>query len=117
MNNNDTISTLFRTLAVAVVALALVGCPTDSPTAPQQQPTTPTGPSAAWIITISANPASIDTSGGATTITVSIRRASNGEVPPDGASASILTTLGDFQSANSGLQSGFLTLIGAHSCA
>lgn len=112
MNTTTTASSLLRALIIAVVALALVGCPTDSPTAPKQQPPTPTGSTGAWNINITPNPASLSAGGTSTILTVVVRRAGSAEPPPDGASVAILTTLGDFGSAGSGSQSGFLTLVG-----
>jgi len=97
---------LFRkaTLLLAASALAVaLGC-TSSPSEPKGggTPVTPKPPvpQTTYNITVTANPPSI-TSGstGSSTITVDVRRADNGEAPPDGTTVTLTTTLGAFNQA------------------
>ena len=95
------------------VSLLLLACPTDSPTALKQTPTTPDGtPSASWVVTITGSAGSLETNGTPSTLTISIRRASTNELPPDGATAAISTTLGRFDDPVTGPSSGVVSLVG-----
>lgn len=86
---------------VALLVLAAVGCQSDSPTAPRPSPTpgTPSGPPASttWSIdvTISPNPAQLREDGAAVsaTISVRVRRVSDGAPPPNNATI-VLSTSG-----------------------
>lgn len=104
-----------RTLTVGCLLLALVACSTDSPTAPERTPAPPPGsaPSTAWNITISVEPRNL-TAGSSqpATVTVQVRRASDGTAPPRGTTAVVSANLGDFISAGSGEKSVVITLSG-----
>lgn len=105
----------FRTAAFGLVALlALAGCSTDSPVAPQQTPNPdPTGqPSGAWVINVSSSPNTL-TAGGTspTTITVRIRR-TDGTPPADGTTFIVSASLGELFASGSGQASGVLTVVG-----
>jgi PKD repeat protein len=99
----------------AVVAFGL-GCSTDSPTAPVQTPAPPPGtspPSANWIIEVSVNPDILTVNDSQpATVTISVRRADNGNAPPTGTTIAISTSLGDFVSSGSGIDSTALETIG-----
>ncbi|MDH3255278.1 MAG: PKD domain-containing protein [Acidobacteriota bacterium] len=99
------------TLAVAACGLGMLlvlGCSTDSPTAPVQDPMPPSGgtASAVWRITVSAAPNEL-TVGSTTPTTVSIRvvRADNNQPPPSGTTMVVSSSLGEFDSFGSGLRS------------
>src|SRR3954471_8897525 len=99
-------------LAAAVLAAAL-GC-TSSPTEPSTTPATPKPPAPVTTSTVSvtANPPSITAgSVGSSTITVEVRQTDNGQPPADGSQVTITTTLGTFNSANSGVTSLTLGLV------
>lgn len=99
----------------AMVSLGL-GCSTDSPTAPVQNPGTPPGtgpPSATWIIEVTVSPAELSVnSDQPTTIGIRVRRADNGLAPVSGTTLVASTSLGDFESPGSGQQSVALTTVG-----
>ncbi len=98
-------------IALATLSLA---CSTDSPTAPEQRgaPVPQPDPNATWRIRITASPAEL-TAGTSTasTITVRVERLSNGNAPPSGTTMVATTSLGDFISPGSGIDSVVLTLI------
>jgi hypothetical protein len=99
-------------LAAAVLAAAL-GC-TSSPTEPSTPPATPKPPApvTTYTVSVTANPPSITAgSVGSSTITVEVRQTDNGQPPPDGSQVTITTTLGTFNSANSGVTSLTLGLV------
>ncbi len=104
------------TLVLMGAALMLAACSADSPTEPQQNPQPPgTTPSTSWSISVTASPASL-VSGGTdpSTITVSVRRADNGQPPPDNTTASITTSFGEFNSIGSAQTSGAVNLVGGN---
>lgn len=102
-----------RLLLVTLVGLALVGCPVDSPTAPEQTPIVVGGSSGAWSVTVTASPSSLVTDdAGGSTITISIRRADGSGPPPDGATAVLSTNLGNFLSLGGSDTSIIVELVG-----
>lgn len=102
-----------RLLLVTLAGLALVGCPVDSPTAPEQTPIVVGGSSGAWSVTVTASPSSLVTDdAGGSTITISIRRADGSGPPPDGATAVLSTNLGNFLSPGSSDTSLIVELVG-----
>jgi hypothetical protein len=99
--------------------LALANCTTDSPTEPRQQPP-PSGdgsvtPSTTWNITLSSSRPQLEVNGTrSTTISIRVRDSRNGSLPPNGATLTVSTTLGEFGAVGSGagavvlaLQDGF----------
>jgi len=107
---------LFRKTALLLAASALaavLGC-TNSPTEPSSPPVTskPPVPVTTYSVTVTANPANI-TAGSTTpsTVTVEVRQNDNGQPPPDGSPVTITTSLGSFNSANSGQTSITLSLV------
>ncbi len=116
MKGTGTRQRFLTSLLLGAAALWLLGCPSDSPTKPSQQPGPPPGsspPSAVWRITLTADPAEL--TAGATesvTITITVRRVSNNQPPPDGTTILVSTTLGEFNSLGSGQQSGRAGLVG-----
>lgn len=111
--SSDTSSRTLRTAVAAVALVAALGCSTDSPTAPvQQAPPPPTPPSATWSINVSFNPSELIVSEtDPATVTIRVQRADNGNAPPQGTSIVVSTSLGDFVSLASGLQSVALSLV------
>lgn len=102
-----------RNLSVALMLLALAACSTDTPTAPENTPAPPpgSGTSTAWTITLSAAPRSLDASATQpATITIQVRRASDGTPPQDGTTVVVSASLGDFNSAASGTKTVTLSL-------
>lgn len=98
-----------------LVPMLIAGCSSDSPTAPTPQPQPPQGGGGATAFTISVTTSTASTSAGSGTpvlVTVNVRRSDNGAAPPNGTTASISTTLGNFDVAGTGPQSGVLELIG-----
>ena len=103
-------------LAATAVVLALASCSADSPTAPQQQPPPPTGgggtaPSTTWNIQITSSRPQLELNGRSTTLTIRVRDAVNGSLPPDGAVVTVTTTRGEFVSAGSGADSVLVSLL------
>ncbi len=99
----------------AVLAFGL-GCSTDSPTAPVQNPGPPPGtgsPSARWNIQVAVSPSEL-TIGSAqpSTVAIRVRRADNGQPPANGTTIVVSTSLGDFGSAGSGQNSAALSTVG-----
>ena len=78
-------------LAAVAMLLALANCTTDSPTEPQQQPPPSSGggsvtPSTTWNITLTSSRPQLEVNGTrSATITIRVRDAVNGALPPDGA--------------------------------
>jgi len=106
----------FSWLAVGILlAAALAGCSSDSPSEPTQDPAPPPGtapPSGTFIINVTADPALLQTGGDEpATIRVEVRRADNGQVPPNNTTIALSTTLGDLGSPFSGVRSVALSLI------
>jgi len=103
-------SRLARTFVASLLAIsiAVLGCSTDSPTAPVQQPGPATGtqPSAAWNITVKSSPRQLTVgSTDPATVSVTVRRADNNQPPPQGTTMVLSTSLGEFDAAGSGLTS------------
>src|SRR5262245_2237006 len=100
-------------LAAAVLAATLGSC-TSSPTEPKSPPVTPKPPVpvTTYTVSVTANPPSI-TAGtvGSSTITVEVHQTDNGQPPADGSQVTITTTLGSFNSANSGVTTLTLGLV------
>lgn len=111
--NKNLPSRLVRWAFLVGASLLLLGCPTDSPTAPNQTPTTPdTSASGSWIVTITGSDPSLQTNGTPSTLTITIRRAGSDELPADGATAGIVTSLGRFDDPVTGPSEGTISLIG-----
>jgi hypothetical protein len=103
---------LLRALLGGALVVGLLGCDSDSPTRPQQTPTPPPGPiTASFRVTVTANPNQLEAGGEATTITVTVVNADNGQPVANNTTVVVSTTLGSFDSAGSGVQTGSLTLI------
>ncbi len=112
-NRSKTVA-LLALLAMAALAMLGVACSTDSPTAPEQRgaPVPQPDPSATWRIRITANPGELTVgTQTASTITVRVERLSNGNSPPSGTTLVVGTSLGDFVTPGSGIDSVVLTLI------
>lgn len=105
-------------LAASVLAAAL-GC-TSSPTEPSSPPVTPKppAPQTTYTVSVTANPSNIIAGGtGSSTITVEVRQTDNGQPPADGSQVTLNTTLGSFNSANSGVTSVTLGLVNGRASA
>lgn len=88
-----------RIAVVLALALAWGGCDSDSPTAPSVTPSAAPPPtaSASWRITVTADPSAISLDslvelGNTATITITVRRSDNGQVPPQGATVVVSAT-------------------------
>ncbi|MFQ5526666.1 MAG: PKD domain-containing protein [Thermoanaerobaculia bacterium] len=105
---------LLAGVAVPVAFLGLlIGCSTDSPTAPQQQPAPPPGPpSAVWVLNVTVSPGEAEVgSSNPLTVTVDVRRADTGVAPASGTTIVVSTSLGEFGTLGSGLSSVALSTI------
>lgn len=96
--------------ALALPALfgVVLACSTDSPTAPTQQPAPPPGsqPSTDWTITVTVDPEGLPAESTVpSSVSVDVRRADSGVAPPSGTTIVASTSLGEFDSAGSGLRS------------
>lgn len=93
--------------SVAVFAVALAGCSTDSPTAPQQQPIPgPGAPSATWVLTVTVEPGSLTANAtNPATVSIRVRRADTSAPPPNGTTVVVSTSLGEFGALGSGTTS------------
>ncbi|MEM9291471.1 MAG: IPT/TIG domain-containing protein [Acidobacteriota bacterium] len=107
---------LFTAMMIVAVTLLAGACSSgDSPTrpsAPAGTPGTGGGGSGDFVISLSSSPNIINV-GDSTTpsvITVSVRLRSNNNLPPDGATVTLTTTLGEFTTAGSAQRSAVLTL-------
>lgn len=81
-------------LTIAALALVLLGCPADSPTAPGQNPSVPDGgESTDWGVSVAANPTTL-TTGDEGIVTVEVTRKSDGMPAPDNATVVVTTDLG-----------------------
>jgi PKD repeat protein len=111
--NGSLLKNLTRVATAGALAL-LVGCSSDSPSAPRQNPPPGGGggqPSTSWRITLTASPSSIAANSDVpATITVSVRRADNNQPPANGTTILMSTTLGEFGSRGSGVKNGGLEL-------
>ena len=104
-----------RSLTVALMLLALAACSTDTPTAPEANPAPPPGtaPSTAWNITVTVEPRDLTASDAQpATVTVRVRRASDGALPQNGTTVVVSAGLGEFISAGSGEQTVVVALGG-----
>jgi len=104
-----------RNLTVACLLLALAACSTDTPTAPERTPAPPpgSGTSTAWNITISVDPRNLTQNASQpATVTVQVRRASDGAAPQNGTTVVVSAGLGEFVSAGSGVQAVVVELSG-----
>lgn len=101
-------------LCALIVPMVLAGCSSDSPTAPTPDPQTPGGGGGATAFNISVTTSATSASAGSPNpilVTVTVRRSDNGAAPANGTTASISTSLGNFDVAGTGPQSGVLELI------
>ena len=104
-----------RSLTVALMLLALAACSTDTPTAPERTPAPPpgSGPTTAWNITVTVEPRDLTASNAQpATVTVRVRRASDGAVPQSGATVVVSADLGEFNEAGSGEKTVTVALAG-----
>lgn len=103
----DTKLTAGWALPVLMLSL-LIGCSTDTPTAPQQQPPPPGsgGPSANWVLTVSISPKILRANAvNPATVTIDVRRADNNLAPSTGTTIVVSTSLGEFNAPASGIGS------------
>jgi hypothetical protein len=106
-------------LLAATVLAAALGC-TSSPTEPGSTPVTPKPPvpPTTYTVVVTANPSVIVSGGtGSSMVTVQVHRSDTGAPPPDGSSVMLTTTLGNFNSANSGTQTVTLQLVNGRASA
>lgn len=93
---------LIRFATLLLVVLTAAACSTDSPTEPVRQPASNPGtgaPSSVWNLTLVASPNEIlvdGTNDVTSTISLIARRADNGQAPPNGATAVLASSLGNF---------------------
>jgi hypothetical protein len=95
--------------------LALAACSTDTPTAPERTPAPPpgSGGSTVWNVSLSIEPRNLTASSAQpATVTVRIRRASDGAAPQNGTTAIVSAGLGEFISAGSGVKEVVISLSG-----
>lgn len=109
------LSKSFTRVLIGLALVAAAGCQSDSPTEPTGggpiQPIPPV-PVTAYTITVTANPPQLAV--GSTTpslVTVQVRRADTGQAPPDLTDVTITTSLGEFGSIGSGLQTTTVDLV------
>lgn len=105
-------SMVSRALFACALLVGLTACDSDSPTRPQQTPTPPPGPiTASFRVTVTANPNQLEAGGEPTTVTVTVVDADTGQPVANNTTVVVTTTLGFFDSAGSGVQSGSLQLV------
>ncbi|HEX7185853.1 MAG TPA: IPT/TIG domain-containing protein [Thermoanaerobaculia bacterium] len=109
------LSKSFTRVLIGLAFVAAAGCQSDSPTEPTGggpiQPVPPI-PVTQYIVTVTANPPQLAVGATAPSIvTVQVRRADNGQAPPDLTDVTITTSLGEFGSAGSGLQTTTVDLV------
>lgn len=91
---------------LAVMVAMLVACSTDTPTAPTQDPSDPTPGLNAFIMSIRVDPESIPAaSDSPATVTVRATDRVTGASPPNGSTVQVSTTLGEFGTVGSEIQS------------
>jgi PKD repeat protein len=99
---------------LALLLTALAGC-SKSPSEPKQTPSTPVPPVpvVGFVVSVTASPGALAVGGASgSTITVTARSSDTGAPPPDGTQVKLTTTLGEFGSQGSGLQTTTLVLVG-----
>jgi len=111
---------LLKSFSRSLIGLALVlavACQSNSPTEPKGSGTPanpkPPTPVTTFTITVTANPPALAV--GSTTpskITIQVRQTDTGQPPPDLTTVTVSTTLGEFGSVGSGLQSTTVQLVG-----
>lgn len=96
----------------AVALLSSLGCSADSPTAPEQVATDPpTTGSGSWRISVRVSPSELEADSGIpATVQISVESKVDGSSPPNGTNVSLTTSLGEFDSLDSGLSSTGATL-------
>lgn len=100
-------------LAAALVA---AGCTSDSPSEPRVNPSNPIPPPPviAYNVSVSVSPGQLQIGAGVpATVNVQVRRADNGQAPPDGSDVVVSTTLGALGGLN-GPQQVTLDLVGGN---
>ncbi len=118
LKTERTILGRYPALLASLLFLGLTAaCSSDSPTEPQQNPGGGGGGggggATAWNITVTTDRPSVQVnSSEAVSINIRVRRADNGQPPPNGATVQVTTTLGDLNSQGSGIQSGVAQLTG-----
>ncbi|HEX4955864.1 MAG TPA: IPT/TIG domain-containing protein [Thermoanaerobaculia bacterium] len=102
-----------RACGLLVAGLMVLGCSSDSPSEPRQEPPPAPPPSGStFLISVSANPTDLQAGGDqASVITIQVRRRDNGAPPANGTTAVVSTSLGEFSAQGSGIQSGVVELI------
>ncbi len=102
--------------SIAAILAFGIGCSTDSPTAPVQEPGPPPGtspPSARWNIQVTVSPAELTINATQpATVGIRVTNAATGQAPASGTTIVVGTSLGDFDSAGSGVNSTALTTVG-----
>lgn len=91
--------------SLAIVLAVVLGCSTDSPTAPDQVPGSPpvVGDNA-WNISVSVDPSQlVADSSVPSTVNVDVRSRDDGSRPANGTTMTLTTTLGDFGAQSSGV--------------
>ena len=86
-----------RSLTVVLMLLALVACSTDTPTAPERTPAPPpgSGPTTAWNIRVTVEPRNLTANDAQpATVTIQVRRASDGVAPAPGTTVVVSASLG-----------------------
>ncbi len=102
-------------LAALFLPLVVLGCSSDSPTEPTQnpQPAPGGGGLTSFNISVTASPTEVPADNATpVVITVSVRRADNGAPPADNTTLVVSTTAGNFTTPNIGPQSGSVSLVG-----
>ncbi len=109
-----TVSALLTVFLFGALGLLVACSSDDAPTRPSATTNTAPGTapaSATFNITVTANLSQVVLgSDVSATITVSVVRRENNQPPPDGASVTVTTNFGDFQTAASGIRQVVLTL-------
>ncbi len=102
-----------RGFGLLVAGLMVLGCSSDSPSEPRQEPAPAPPPSATtFLISVTANPTELQAGGDeASVVTIQVRRRDNGAAPANGTTAVVTTSLGEFSSQGSGVQSGVVELV------
>lgn len=109
------LSKSFTRVLIGLALATAAGCQSDSPTEPTGggpiQPIPPI-PTTQYNVTVTANPPQLAVgSTSPSTVTVQVRRADTGQPPPDLTDVTITTSLGEFGSVGSGLQTTTVDLV------